>query len=131
MAEASRPGTTALIIDDSASARSQLAADLRPLGFECLEAEDGCEGIRILRSTCVDIVFLDIEMPKLDGPSTLRVLRASGHKLPVVLLTGADTRKVASVIRLGATDYLAKPPSDAAVHGVLERIGALRAGGKG
>lgn len=122
------PTTTAprraLVIDDSAAVRKELAAVLTSLGFEALEAEDGGAGFRSWQADPVDVVFLDIEMPGTSGTTLLRVIRATGSKVPVVLVTGTtETRKVASVIKLGASDYLPKPFTEASVRDVLLRIG--------
>jgi len=114
----------ALIVDDSPSVRQELAALLARVGFAAVEAEDGAAGLRLWRAHPGAVIFLDMEMPVLDGPSLLRVMRANGAREPVVLVTGlSDTRKVAAAIKIGATDYLAKPFDEVTVRAVLERIG--------
>ncbi|MBI5067322.1 MAG: response regulator [Deltaproteobacteria bacterium] len=116
-----------MIVDDSATVRGQLGAMLESLGFSVAEADDGAAGVRLWRTIPTTVIFLDLEMPRFDGASTLRVLRATGGKMPVILLSGANTRTLAAAIKLGATDYLAKPFTEASLRSVLERTGLLAA----
>jgi CheY-like chemotaxis protein len=115
---------TALIVDDSAGDRRSLGSLLAPMGFRVAEAEDGPAGIRLWKSCPATAIFMDLEMPVLDGPSVIRLIRASGDRVPIVLYTGASsTRKIAEAIKVGATDYLAKPCTEDSVRSALERIG--------
>jgi CheY-like chemotaxis protein len=99
-----------LAVDDNASVRSALERCVEPLGFEVEHAENGAVALRMLKQREYDLVFLDLYMPVLDGPSMLRILRAQGAKLPVVLVTSAAERAVVGeAFKLGSSDYLAKP----------------------
>ena len=114
-----------LAVDDSASVRANLVNYLEPLGFEVDEAENGATALRMIRAQHYDLVFLDINMPVLDGPSLLRLLRAQGLTVPVVLVTSSTDRAVAGMaVRLGSHDFLSKPFTPVSVKETLYR--ALR-----
>ena len=114
-----------LAVDDSASVRANLVNYLEPLGFEVDEAENGATALRMIRAQHYDLVFLDINMPVLDGPSLLRLLRAQGLTVPVVLVTSSTDRAMAGMaVRLGSHDFLSKPFTPVSVKETLYR--ALR-----
>ena len=101
-----------LVIDDSASVRAVLRAQLSDRGLVVVEAEDGADGLRVARETEPDVVLLDIEMPGSDGFAVLDELRADPglEDIPVIFLTGkVDPDDVARGLRSGAHDYLRKP----------------------
>jgi CheY-like chemotaxis protein len=114
-----------LAVDDSAVVRTRLVSCLEPLGFEVDEAENGAAALRMIRAQHYDLVFLDINMPVLDGPSLLRILHAQGVTVPVVLVTSATERGVAGMaVKLGSNDFLSKPFTPESVKETLCR--ALR-----
>jgi CheY-like chemotaxis protein len=99
-----------LVVDDSRSVRQAIEGALEPYGFEVELADNGAAALAKLRRSPFDLVFLDLNMPVLDGPGMLRILRHSGIPVKVVLVTsGASTATVASTVKLGASDYLQKP----------------------
>ncbi|HTP50814.1 MAG TPA: response regulator [Anaeromyxobacteraceae bacterium] len=99
-----------LVVDDSRSVRQSFEASLEPYGFEVDQAENGAVALAKLRRSRFDLVFLDLNMPVLDGPGMLRIIRHSGIPVKVVLVTsGAPTATVASTVKLGAGDYVQKP----------------------
>jgi CheY-like chemotaxis protein len=113
----------ALVVEDGENARRRLAEALVALGFEVLEAENGMMALRLLQHQRVDVVLLDMEMPVLDGPSLLRLIRARGDRVPVVLTTSTSAvQRVVPVLRLGASDYVPKPVESGSLQGVLERV---------
>jgi CheY-like chemotaxis protein len=104
----------ALVVDDSRVNRLVLTRQLGSLGVEVLEAENGREALDLLRTdaVAVDVVLLDVMMPELDGPSTLRELRRvqSLEATPVIFMTArAQPEEVAEYRRLGALDVIVKP----------------------
>jgi CheY-like chemotaxis protein/phosphoribosyl 1,2-cyclic phosphodiesterase len=118
-----------LIVDDDPNMRLLVKAALGREGFALTEAEDGEQGLALIRSGGADLVLLDLNMPKVDGLTVLRNLRgqASSRDLPVVLLTAeGDEKTTALGFEAGATDYLAKPFTVpqllARVRAVLSRI---------
>jgi DNA-binding response OmpR family regulator len=99
-----------LIIDDEDSLRTTLVRVLQRAGCEVTSAANGKDGLRRLFETEIDLVYLDIRLPEMDGLEVLQEIRKLNSQLPVILFTGHATLKTAlDAIRLGATDYLVKP----------------------
>ena len=104
-----------LVVDDSAAIRKILQRVLRQTGMSIrtiFEAGDGQEALELLRSSRVDLVLTDINMPKMDGLQMLAAMKANAEwrSIPVVMITteGGET-KVGEAVRLGATGYVRKP----------------------
>jgi CheY-like chemotaxis protein len=107
-----------LIVDDSLLMRSAATLGLgRVAGWQVASAASGADGIELAASYHPDAILLDVVMPELDGPATLRALReqASTHDMPVVFLT-ADAGEPGDLVALGAAGVIAKPfnPEDLA-----------------
>lgn len=112
-----------LVVDDSRGVRQKLEACLQPWGFEVQHAENGAKALALLRAQPADLVFLDINMPVLDGPSLLRIMRSQGMVTPVVLVTsGATTPLIASAIKLGAAEFVSKPFTPERIREVVARM---------
>ncbi len=120
-----------LIVDDDADIRSLLADHLCTAGFDVEKAADGQEMRRILARGGVDLIVLDLNLPKEDGLSLCRDLRSSSA-VPVIMLTarGAPIDRIVG-LEMGADDYMAKPfePREltARIRSVLRRAKALPA----
>ena len=120
-----------LIVDDYSTSRDALVELLSDAGYECLAAADGAEALDAVRRRRVDLVLLDITMPKLNGIQVLAGIRAqhSHLELPVIMVTARDSEidKVVG-LELGADDYVTKPYS---ARELIARIRAvLRRGGE-
>ena len=101
-----------LSVDDSKTVRALLAQLLRPYTCELLEAANGEEGLAIAAREKPDLIFLDYNMPVMDGVTMLRRLREDPdlRRTPVIMLTSeSGAEKIATVARLGVRDYIAKP----------------------
>lgn len=101
-----------LVVDDEAPARYAMAKLLRGEGRSIVEAADGDAAIIAIDEHSPDLVFLDLTMPKKDGLAVLGDLaQRQGFVMPEVIVVSAnDTLKNAvECVRLGATDFLAKP----------------------
>lgn len=99
-----------LVVDDEAPVREMIGDALSLAGYKTIAAADGLEALNLLRSTKVDLIVSDINMPKLDGFQLLENLRAKGDSTPFVLLTASKERPHLSTgFRLGADDFIAKP----------------------
>ena len=122
-AEAAAAGTRGpirvLVVDDSATIRSVLSAtlgadpDLKVVGT----AINGQVAIASIAASPPDIVLLDVEMPVLDGISTLREIRRMHPKLPVLMfssLTERGSKATLDALLAGANDYVAKPTAQTA-----------------
>jgi len=108
-----RRGTaTILIVDDSTAIRRILRRALEEAGHRVVEAEDGRVGMEVCREVGPDLMLLDVDMPVMDGHTTLKAMKDDPElrELPVLFLTartGGDD--LALGLDLGAHDYLRKP----------------------
>jgi CheY-like chemotaxis protein len=102
-----------LIIDDEADIRRVARLSLAKIGgMEVLDAAGGAEGTEKAAAEAPDAILLDVMMPGLDGPATLRVLRADPRTagIPVVFLTAkAMPDEVARLLAMGVRGVLSKP----------------------
>ncbi len=99
-----------LTVDDSRAVRTIVGKQVKELGFEVLEAEDGVQGLAVLAESQVDLVLLDVTMPNMDGPTMLQKMREAGNKTPVIMLTSESKRSiVAGAMKQGINDYILKP----------------------
>lgn len=100
---------TILIIEDELKIRFLLRDYLKSEGFNVLEASDGDEGIFVFKNNKIDLILLDIMMPKIDGITVLETIRTVSD-LPIILLTakGQEEDKLFGY-EMGADDYVTKP----------------------
>ena len=100
-----------LLIEDEVRLADNLATALRDgPGFAVDWAEDGMAGDDCASNLCYDLIVLDLMLPKLDGLSLLRRLRARKDPTPVLILTAKDgADSIIQLLTAGADDYLAKP----------------------
>ena len=104
--------TRILIVDDDAFNRDLLQQELEDLGHESVLASDGAEALAMLQAESIDVVLLDIMMPRLDGFAVLARLRQETElrDVPVIVISALDDlQSIARGIELGAIDYLPKP----------------------
>ncbi len=121
-----------LFVDDSVSVRKVAERTLTELGVDVVLAVDGADGLARLRDGGFDLVFTDLEMPRMHGYDLIRELRyVPAHKdLPVVVVSSRSGQKHQDHARaLGATDYVTKPFSREVLETVLARW--LGKGGRG
>jgi two-component system, cell cycle sensor histidine kinase and response regulator CckA len=104
-------GGLVLVVDDEESVRHAAAALCRALGFDVIEAADGCEALRkVEKHPGVALVLLDWTMPRCDGASTAAELRRARPDLPVVIMSGySETELQERLEVLGAAGFLKKP----------------------
>jgi two-component system, OmpR family, alkaline phosphatase synthesis response regulator PhoP len=134
------PRKTVLVVEDDDSIALGLEMNLTAEGYRVITAEDGELGLTLARSSEVDLLILDVMLPRLNGYELLRTLRSERRTVPIILLSarGAEMDKVMG-LELGAEDYITKPFSLAEllarVKAVLRRdaiargdLSALRAG---
>ncbi len=99
-----------LIIDDEASVREVLKDILSDEGYEILEAGDGIEGLHIMKTEPVDLVFLDIWLPHMGGIDVLQKIREEYPVVSVLMISGhANVDLAVKAIKMGAFDFLEKP----------------------
>lgn len=100
---------TVLVVDDETSLRDFVRRNLDVRGFQILTAANGLEALAIFNTQNVDLVILDVMMPRMDGLETIRRIR-QGSLVPIIVLSalGEESDKI-HALNLGADDYLAKP----------------------
>jgi CheY-like chemotaxis protein len=99
-----------LIVDDEEPLRTVLSSELASEGYQVETAADGDEAIELVQSRPVDLVLLDIKMPRVDGFEVLRFVKQRFPKIKVIMLTGyADLSSAIDSKRWGAEDFVSKP----------------------
>jgi len=112
-----------LVVEDYAPVRAAVREGLAENGFAVDVANDGEEGLWLAQSNPYDVIVLDLMLPKLDGTSILKRLRAGGSQVAVIVLTARDQLDDrVKGLDLGADDYLVKPFAFAEL---LARVRAL------
>jgi DNA-binding response OmpR family regulator len=133
-------GARVLVVEDERALRHALRMYLQREGFSVIEAENGLDGLSLLRRGEIDLALIDVMLPELDGFELVRRIRREST-LPIILLTarGEETSRVAG-LEVGADDYVVKPFSAPEVvarvraqlrraRGFSEEEAVLRAGG--
>ncbi|MFI7131867.1 response regulator transcription factor [Nonomuraea sp. NPDC050153] len=99
-----------LVVDDEPALREALQSSLEFEGYKVVTANDGQAALDAVVADSFDAVLLDVMMPRLDGLTACRRLRASGNHIPVLMLTARDAvGDRVSGLDAGADDYLVKP----------------------
>ncbi|HUQ12233.1 MAG TPA: LytTR family DNA-binding domain-containing protein [Steroidobacteraceae bacterium] len=116
---------SALIVDDEASARSRLRKLLAPYPFELVaaDARDGLEALEAIRAHRPQVVFLDIEMPGLDGFAVVEAL--TPDILPLIVFVTAYDQYALAAFEANAIAYLLKPVDEQRLQAVCSRIEQL------
>ncbi len=112
-----------LLVEDEYALRMTLGDRLRKEGYTVDAASDGEQGLAMARQLPFDLIVLDVMLPRLDGFTVCRHIRAAGLITPVLMLTarGRTAEKV-NGLTIGADDYVTKPFK---MPELLARIGAL------
>ncbi|MEV6153682.1 response regulator transcription factor [Nonomuraea sp. NPDC052129] len=99
-----------LVVDDEPALREALQSSLEFEGYKVVTANDGQAALDQVARETYDAVLLDVMMPRLDGLTACRRLRATGNHIPVLMLTARDAvGDRVSGLDAGADDYLVKP----------------------
>jgi two-component system nitrogen regulation response regulator NtrX len=111
-----------LIVDDEYGIRLSLRGILEDEGHEVFEAGDAESALRFLEKESVDLIFLDIWLPGMDGLAALEHIRAGRPSVPVLMISGHGTIETAvSAVKKGAHDFIEKPLSLEKVVFAVER----------
>jgi two-component system KDP operon response regulator KdpE len=111
-----------LVVDDEPPIRRFLRTSLAAQGYDVTEAADGVTALEKLQHDSVDILVLDLGLPKIDGFDVIRALRESGSSVPIIVLSSrTDEAGKVRALDLGADDYVTKP------FGVDELLARIRA----
>ncbi len=123
--------TQLLLVDDSKTCRRLIKPFLEQEGYDVIEADNGEQALKLIRSKKVDVIVSDVEMPVLDGITLCRIIRQQDHlSTPVLLLSSQQTDKaILSGFSAGADDYIIKSDHSATrkvvVPELLSRIERL------
>ena len=119
---------TVLVVDDEARMRKLIKDFLSQKGYSILEAGDGEEALKVFeeKQNSIDLILLDVMMPKLDGWSVLRQIRQTS-KVPIIMLTArGEEQDELFGFELGVDEYISKPFSPkilvARVEAILKRL---------
>jgi DNA-binding response OmpR family regulator len=125
--------TKVLVVDDEFYMRKVVRTLLASIGVRTVyEALDGADGLEQIRRNAPDVVIVDWQMPKLDGPSFVRTVRSPATcnhpDVPIIMLTGHSERaRVIEAAKIGVNDFLLKPVSAKELE---ERLLAVLTGGR-
>lgn len=112
-----------LVVEDDAGTRKLLCALLKSDGYNVLSAQDGAEALEVLDKNHVDLLVIDVMMPRMDGYTLTEQLRGGGSTLPMLMLSAKDgAADVRHGFVVGIDDYMKKPFD---VEELLLRIRAL------
>ncbi len=120
--------TRVLVVDDEHFMRKVVRTLLMSMGIGTVfEAADGLDGLEQIRRERPDVVIVDWNMPQLDGPGFVRLVRSPATfaypEVPLIMLTGHGERsRVLEAMQLGVNEYLLKPVSS---HSLQERLVAV------
>jgi len=115
-----------LIVDDNAVVRAHLKGLLERDACLVSEAVDGLEGLAQAKESAWDVIFLDLQMPGLDGLGVLAELQRMAIKTPVALITSSESSaEILKAYKLGAKEYLLKPFHEDQVRRVMRLITGL------
>lgn len=99
-----------LIVEDESKTATYLSKGLTEAGFVVDVSHRGDDGLHLARTSDYDLLVLDVQLPKMDGWTVLKALRAAGKLIPVLFLTAKDEiNDRVKGLELGADDYLVKP----------------------
>jgi CheY-like chemotaxis protein len=116
---------TVLVVDDSAFSRTIARSLLANIGVKkIIEAADGIAALELIREVSPDVVILDWEMPLLNGPELVRIVRSPGvfpmPDIPIIMLTAHGERwRIIESVKIGVNEFLCKPVSAKAL---LDRL---------
>ena len=116
-----------LICDDSALARKQMARTLpKEWDVEITFAANGAEGIEAIRAGKGEVVFLDLNMPVMDGYEVLEIVQSQDLPALIIVVSGDIQIKAHERVKaLGALDFIQKPVSADAISNILQEYGIL------
>ncbi|MCH5324370.1 MAG: response regulator transcription factor [Eubacterium sp.] len=112
-----------MVAEDDTNTRKLMCTVLSQNGYEPIPAADGVEALELLDRQHIDLILLDVMMPRMDGYEFVRTLREGGCNIPVLMVTAKETAadKVLG-FKAGTDDYMVKPVDD---EEMLLRIAAL------
>ncbi len=123
-----------LIVDDCATTRKLVALYLKPEGYGLLQAENGLDALEKLAQGPVDLIITDVNMPRMDGLTFTRSLKAHAalQSVPILMLTTEDgDAERRQGLAAGAAAYLTKPVSQGTLLAQVKDLLATRESDRG
>ena len=115
--------TKILIVDDAAFIKMRLVKVLNSKGYEVYEADNGKMSIDIYKKVSPHIVFMDVDMPVMDGITALREIKKIDLKANVIMLTSVNRPKIVKEAqKYGARKFLLKPFDDQKILSTIKDI---------
>ncbi len=112
-----------LVVDDYTHIRRLYEYTLEKNGYVPFTAANGKEALKLMESTHIDLIVLDVMMPEMDGYDFLKTIRDSGSEIPVLIITAKDSAEdLRKAFMLGTDDFMVKPVDEIEM---LLRIKAL------
>jgi two-component system, chemotaxis family, chemotaxis protein CheY len=111
-----------LVVDDAMYMRRGLSEKLIKLGHNVIEAQDGEEAVIKSRSEHLDMVFIDIVMPKMDGLTAIKLLRKEFMGKIVVYTANFSKNLLIEALMAGASEYLIKPYDDFRIEAAVNNF---------
>lgn len=101
-----------LIVDDERGILDTLSGILEDEGYKVIMSEDAEKALKILENESLDLIFLDVWLPKMSGIEALKKIRERNNDIPVIMISGHSNVEIAvQAVKLGAFDFLEKPLS--------------------
>ena len=103
---------TVMIVEDAPTVREMVSFTLKSAGYEVVEAEDGADAAGKLDGQALDMLVVDLNMPKMDGFELIKKARANQayKSVPIIILTiEADNTKKQKAKAIGANGWITKP----------------------
>lgn len=99
-----------LVVDDQAHIRRLYEYTLEKNGYQPYTAGDGEQALKLMETTHIDLVILDLMMPTMDGYTFLKTMRSDGSNIPVLIITARDSAEdIRKSFTFGTDDYMIKP----------------------
>jgi two-component system, sensor histidine kinase len=112
-----------LIAEDNIINQNVLLAHLENMGHRCAIAADGKKAVEYLENQTPDLIFMDMQMPIMDGVEATRAIRKKGHTLPIIAVTAnVFVKDREACLAAGMTDFLPKPVNRRSLEEVLSKI---------
>ena len=112
-----------MVVEDDNNARRLMETVLRQNGYNPIPARDGVEALELMDVHHVDLIVLDLMMPRMDGYEFTRTLREGGSEIPILMVTAKETpQDKKKGFMFGTDDYMVKPVDE---EEMILRIAAL------
>ncbi|WP_417227847.1 response regulator [Amphritea sp.] len=122
------PAARILVVDDGAENRELISLVLQEQGLHTDEAADGIEALSLIESHSYDLILMDVQMPRMDGYTAVKAIRAQGSKVPVIALTAHAMKGIEQQCHAaGYSGYMSKPISiDKLLLLLVKELGAVK-----